>query len=137
QRAARRAARLDLRRGRDRRRLRPRGRVGRDGAQAAHGRARAPGAAGRDGGVGVSVARDNAAFAASLVAALVRGGVTDAVVSPGSRSTPIALALAARRDVRVHVLVDERAAGFVALGLARATSRPVALLATSGTAGAH
>lgn len=85
----------------------------------------------------MSVAADNAALAASLVAALARGGVREAVVSPGSRSTPLALALAARPDVRVHVLVDERAAGFVALGLARATGDPVALLATSGTAGAH
>lgn len=85
----------------------------------------------------MSTADLNASFAASLVAALVRGGVRDAVVSPGSRSTPLALALAARADLRVHVLVDERAAAFVALGLARAGARPVALLATSGTAGAH
>jgi 2-succinyl-5-enolpyruvyl-6-hydroxy-3-cyclohexene-1-carboxylate synthase len=80
---------------------------------------------------------DNAEFAAALVGALAAGGVRDAVVSPGSRSTPLALALAARADLRVHVLVDERAAGFVALGLARASGAPVALLATSGSAGAH
>lgn len=80
---------------------------------------------------------DNAEFAAALVGALAAGGVRDAVVSPGSRSTPLALALAARADLRTHVLVDERAAGFVALGLARASRAPVALLATSGSAGAH
>ncbi|MCO5169838.1 MAG: 2-succinyl-5-enolpyruvyl-6-hydroxy-3-cyclohexene-1-carboxylic-acid synthase [Planctomycetes bacterium] len=85
----------------------------------------------------MSAAARNASLAASLVAALVRGGVREVVVSPGSRSAPLALAFAARTDVRVHVLVDERAAGFVALGLARATGDPVALLATSGTAGAH
>lgn len=82
-------------------------------------------------------ALDNAEFAAALVGALAAGGVRDAVVSPGSRSTPLALAFAARADLRVHVLVDERAAGFVALGLARASGAPVALLATSGSAGAH
>ncbi|HEY3333953.1 MAG TPA: 2-succinyl-5-enolpyruvyl-6-hydroxy-3-cyclohexene-1-carboxylic-acid synthase [Candidatus Limnocylindrales bacterium] len=69
-------------------------------------------------------------FAAELVAA----GVTDAVVCPGSRSTPLALALRAATGLRVRVLLDERAAGFFALGMARTSGRPVVLLATSGTA---
>jgi 2-succinyl-5-enolpyruvyl-6-hydroxy-3-cyclohexene-1-carboxylate synthase len=75
-----------------------------------------------------------AAFAATVVDEWVRGGVTDAVVAPGSRSTPLALALAARPDVRVHVHLDERSAGFYALGLGIATGRPAVVLTTSGTA---
>jgi 2-succinyl-5-enolpyruvyl-6-hydroxy-3-cyclohexene-1-carboxylate synthase len=70
------------------------------------------------------------AFAAELVAA----GVRDAIVCPGSRSTPVALALRTAPGLRVRVLLDERAAGFFALGLARTSRRPVVLLATSGTA---
>jgi len=78
----------------------------------------------------MSDARVLRAFAAELVAA----GVTDAVVCPGSRSTPLALALRAAPGLRVRVLLDERAAGFFALGMARTSGRPVVLLATSGTA---
>jgi len=55
-------------------------------------------------------------------------------VCPGSRSTPLALALRAAAGLRVRVLLDERAAGFFALGMARTSRRPVVLLATSGTA---
>jgi 2-succinyl-5-enolpyruvyl-6-hydroxy-3-cyclohexene-1-carboxylate synthase len=75
-----------------------------------------------------------------LVDELVRGGVTDAVLSPGSRSAPVALALAAaERDgrLRLHVRIDERTASFLALGLAKASGRPVPVLTTSGTATAH
>ncbi|SEO66160.1 2-succinyl-5-enolpyruvyl-6-hydroxy-3-cyclohexene-1-carboxylic-acid synthase [Trujillonella endophytica] len=80
------------------------------------------------------------ALATVLVDELLRGGVTDAVVAPGSRSAPVALALAAaERDGRLalHVRVDERTAAFLALGLARASGRPVPVLTTSGTATAH
>jgi len=70
----------------------------------------------------------------AFVAELVAAGLRDAVVCPGSRSTPLALALRASTDVRVRVLLDERSAGFFALGMARTSRRPVALLATSGTA---
>ena len=59
-----------------------------------------------------------ATFAATLVDEWVCLGVTDAVVCPGSRSTPLALALAER--LRVHVRLDERSAGFFAIGLALA-----------------
>ncbi len=78
-----------------------------------------------------------ATFAATLVDEWIRGGVTDAVVCPGSRSTPLALALAARREVRLHVRLDERGAGFLALGLGMATGRPVVVCTTSGTAAAE
>jgi 2-succinyl-5-enolpyruvyl-6-hydroxy-3-cyclohexene-1-carboxylate synthase len=78
----------------------------------------------------MSDARLLRAFAAELVAA----GVTDAVVCPGSRSTPLALALRTAPGLRVRVLLDERAAAFFALGIARTSGRPVVLLATSGTA---
>ena len=75
-----------------------------------------------------------AAFCAVLVDEWARAGVTDAVVAPGSRSTPLVLALDADRRVRVHVVLDERSAGFVALGLGLATGRPAVVATTSGTA---
>jgi 2-succinyl-5-enolpyruvyl-6-hydroxy-3-cyclohexene-1-carboxylate synthase len=68
---------------------------------------------------------------------LVRGGVSEVAISPGSRSTPLALAAARERGLRVHVHLDERASGFFALGAAKATGRPAAVLTTSGTAAAN
>ena len=78
-----------------------------------------------------------AAFAATLVDEWVRGGVAHAVVCPGSRSTPMALALAADPGVTVHVRLDERSAGFTAVGLGLATGHPAVVLTTSGTAAAE
>jgi 2-succinyl-5-enolpyruvyl-6-hydroxy-3-cyclohexene-1-carboxylate synthase len=70
----------------------------------------------------------------AFVEELVRAGLREAVVCPGSRSTPMALALAADPAIRVLVHIDERAGSFLALGMAKAARRPVAFLATSGTA---
>ena len=75
-----------------------------------------------------------ATFAATLVDEWVRAGVRDAIVAPGSRSTPITLALASDGRVRVHVVLDERSAGFMALGLGLSTGRPALVVTTSGTA---
>ena len=77
------------------------------------------------------------AFACALVDELVRGGVRTAVVSPGSRSAPIALALADDDRVRVEVVLDERTAGFVAIGIGQVTAMPAVVLTTSGTATAN
>jgi 2-succinyl-5-enolpyruvyl-6-hydroxy-3-cyclohexene-1-carboxylate synthase len=79
-------------------------------------------------------------LATGVVAALIRGGVREIVLAPGSRSTALALALhaadAAGR-LRLHVRIDERSAGFLALGLAKGSHRPVAVVTTSGTAVAN
>jgi 2-succinyl-5-enolpyruvyl-6-hydroxy-3-cyclohexene-1-carboxylate synthase len=78
-----------------------------------------------------------ATFAATLVDEWVRYGLTDAVVCPGSRSTPLALALAEHQGVRVHVHHDERSGAFLAVGIGLATGRPALVLTTSGTAAAE
>lgn len=75
-----------------------------------------------------------ATFCATLVDEWVRCGVEHAVVSPGSRSTPLALALAAEPGLEVHVHPDERSAGFLAVGLALGGWEPTVVLTTSGTA---
>jgi 2-succinyl-5-enolpyruvyl-6-hydroxy-3-cyclohexene-1-carboxylate synthase len=78
--------------------------------------------------------------ARTVIGQLIAQGVTDVVLCPGSRSAPLALCLddAARAGtVRLHVRVDERVAGFTALGLGRATGRPAAVVTTSGTAVAN
>ena len=79
----------------------------------------------------------NLRFARALVESLHAGGVAAAFVCPGSRSTPLALAIAERAGLRHSVHVDERSAAFQALGYAKALGRPVVLLCTSGTAGAN
>jgi len=81
----------------------------------------------------------NATFAPvqALVDELARSGMAHAVTSPGSRNAPIALALAAEPRIEAISAIDERAAGFVALGLAKASGLPVAVTCTSGTAAAN
>jgi 2-succinyl-5-enolpyruvyl-6-hydroxy-3-cyclohexene-1-carboxylate synthase len=97
------------------------------------------------------------AFATVLVDELVRCGLREAVIAPGSRSAPLAMALHAASvsspwppsspgpssgpsssgRLRLHVRIDERSAAFLALGLAKASRRPVVVVCTSGTAAAH
>jgi 2-succinyl-5-enolpyruvyl-6-hydroxy-3-cyclohexene-1-carboxylate synthase len=77
------------------------------------------------------------AFAARFFASLAQAGIRHIVVSPGSRSTPLALAARWQSSLRCWVQIDERSAGFFALGLARAARQPVALVCTSGTAAAN
>ena len=72
-----------------------------------------------------------------IVASLADAGVTTCVLSPGSRSTPLVSALVADGRLALPTIIDERAAAFFALGAARATGTPVALVCTSGTAAAH
>jgi 2-succinyl-5-enolpyruvyl-6-hydroxy-3-cyclohexene-1-carboxylate synthase len=78
-----------------------------------------------------------ATFAATLFDEWTHLGLRDVVISPGSRSTPLALAAAERRELRLHVRLDERSAGFFAIGRALATKAPVAVVVTSGTAAAE
>ena len=75
-----------------------------------------------------------ATFCATLVDEWARAGVTDAVVCPGSRSTPLAVALASDARIAVHVHHDERSAAFIALGFGLASGRPAVVLTSSGTA---
>ncbi len=81
----------------------------------------------------VASAETQATFCATLFDEFARAGLSHVVVCPGSRSTPLALAAAAS-GLEVQVRLDERSAGFFALGIARATSRPVVIVVTSGTA---
>ncbi|TCP29841.1 2-succinyl-5-enolpyruvyl-6-hydroxy-3-cyclohexene-1-carboxylate synthase [Scopulibacillus darangshiensis] len=76
-------------------------------------------------------------FVAAFVDELSACGVEHVVVSPGSRSTPLAMLLNAHSDIRVWMNIDERSAAFFALGIAKASGRPAALLCTSGTAAAN
>jgi 2-succinyl-5-enolpyruvyl-6-hydroxy-3-cyclohexene-1-carboxylate synthase len=73
----------------------------------------------------------------AFVEELYRCGMRHAVTSPGSRNAPIALTLAAQEGIEAVSVIDERSAGFVALGMAKASGRPVAVTCTSGTAAAN
>ncbi|HEU5431517.1 MAG TPA: 2-succinyl-5-enolpyruvyl-6-hydroxy-3-cyclohexene-1-carboxylic-acid synthase, partial [Thermomicrobiales bacterium] len=85
----------------------------------------------------VDVGAANLAAARAFVGSLARSGLRHAVVCPGSRSTPVALALAERPDLRLWIHVDERSAAFFSLGMAKALAEPVAMLCSSGTAAAN
>jgi 2-succinyl-5-enolpyruvyl-6-hydroxy-3-cyclohexene-1-carboxylate synthase len=80
------------------------------------------------------------AFGVAFTDELIRCGLREVVLAPGSRSTPLAMAFyetARQQRLRLHVRIDERSASFTALGLAKASRRPVAVLCTSGTAAAN
>jgi len=79
-------------------------------------------------------ARLGFAWAWTLLDGLARAGLRRVVASPGSRSTPLTLAALRHPDLAVQMIVDERSAGFFALGLAKADHEPTALIATSGSA---
>ena len=79
----------------------------------------------------------NTALASAFAEELARSGVSRAVVSPGSRSTPLAVALWRQPGIEVTIAIDERSGSFFALGAAQASGEPVVLLCTSGTAAAN
>ncbi len=79
----------------------------------------------------------NTVWASILTETLKRLGLTTAVICPGSRSAPLAVAFAQQNEIESIPVLDERSAAFFALGIAKATQRPVVLLCTSGTAGAN
>jgi 2-succinyl-5-enolpyruvyl-6-hydroxy-3-cyclohexene-1-carboxylate synthase len=83
------------------------------------------------------VAERNLRWAATLMASFAALGLRHAVISPGSRSTPLVLACEGIPALRTWVQADERSAAFLALGLAKGSGAPVALIATSGSAPAH
>ena len=75
-----------------------------------------------------------------IIRQIIEAGITDAVISPGSRNAPLTLALFAAEEkglIKLHVRIDERTAAFFALGIAKATKRPVPVICTSGTAVAN
>jgi len=76
-------------------------------------------------------------WAETIAAALADAGVVTCVISPGSRSTPLVAALAGESRIEIVPIIDERAAAFFALGIARATGLPAAIACTSGSAAAH
>lgn len=84
-----------------------------------------------------AAANPSHALALVLVDELARCGVTDAVLAPGSRSTALAMALHDDPRLRLHVEIDERSAGFLAVGLARASGLPAVVVVTSGSAVAN
>jgi 2-succinyl-5-enolpyruvyl-6-hydroxy-3-cyclohexene-1-carboxylate synthase len=85
----------------------------------------------------VDATNRNTALASAMVEELARCGVRHAVIAPGSRSTPLALALWRHLEIEAIVHVDERSGGFLALGSAQASGRPVVVACTSGSAAAN
>ncbi len=79
----------------------------------------------------------NTQFCATIVDEWVAQGVRHAVIAPGSRSTPLALALVRRQEIATTVVIDERSAAFRAFGIGRVSAAPAVVLCTSGTAAAH
>jgi 2-succinyl-5-enolpyruvyl-6-hydroxy-3-cyclohexene-1-carboxylate synthase len=85
----------------------------------------------------VTLPNRNLLWATVIVDELARSGVENAVIAPGSRSTPLVIALAQHPRIKVYSLIDERSAAFFALGIGLATGKPAALLCSSGTATAN
>jgi 2-succinyl-5-enolpyruvyl-6-hydroxy-3-cyclohexene-1-carboxylate synthase len=85
----------------------------------------------------MSVSAFNRRWAAVILEALTRHGVQHVCIAPGSRSTPLTLAAAENRALIAHTHFDERGLGHLALGLAKASQQPVAVIVTSGTAAAN
>ena len=85
----------------------------------------------------MSVSAFNRRWAAVILEALTRHGVRHICIAPGSRSTPLTLAAAENRTFIHHTHFDERGLGHLALGLAKVSQQPVAVIVTSGTAVAN
>ncbi len=85
----------------------------------------------------MSTGARNLAWADALIAALAASGLRHVVLSPGARSAPLAVACLRRPEIICHVINDERAAGFFAVGLGKASGQPALVLTTSGTAAAN
>ncbi|MFM2159795.1 MAG: hypothetical protein RLY39_326, partial [Actinomycetota bacterium] len=89
---------------------------------------------------GVNLMNDSTKLARVIVRQILEAGVTDVVISPGSRNAPLSLAFYAAQKkglIKLHVRIDERTAAFFALGIAKASGRPVPIVCTSGTAVAN
>ncbi|WP_029269890.1 2-succinyl-5-enolpyruvyl-6-hydroxy-3-cyclohexene-1-carboxylic-acid synthase [Virgibacillus alimentarius] len=76
-------------------------------------------------------------YVANFVDELAKNGLSDVVISPGSRSTPLAMTLTEHEGINTWIHIDERSAAFFALGMAKQTKHPVAMVCTSGTAAAN
>src|SRR5690554_3579627 len=76
-------------------------------------------------------------YAANFVDELAKSGLRHVVISPGSRSTPLAILFREHEEIKDWVVIDERSAAYFALGIARETKKPVAIVCTSGTATAN
>ena len=90
--------------------------------------------------LGAHLMSQSTRLARVIVRQIIEAGITDAVISPGSRNAPLSLALVAAQErdlIKLHIRIDERTAAFYALGLAKATNRPVPVICTSGTAVAN
>lgn len=91
----------------------------------------------RESGRGAATGELNFAWAREIVSALLRLGVTEVEIAPGSRSAPLVLAVRSFAEITARVHMDERSAGFFALGYGRRAGRPAAVVTTSGTAVAN
>ncbi len=85
----------------------------------------------------MNAANRNTLWAGIFVSELEKSGLDSVCIAPGSRSTPLAIAFSEARGIRIYTHSDERSAAYFALGLARASRKPVALVCTSGTAAAN